>query len=216
MNLKARALGSAVIVLLAGCGGGGEPGDDSSERPTASATDEATEPAGAFPYEAACEAIAAVIELPNDDAVGYAVSFRDPAGPASNLPICGIEPEGEYYDVAAEAGAFGRVGLDYGEIVSDRQDRPAYDPEAPEAVLTLDQSEHLTAEHLPCAVEPCEDGVHGYQYNFRFETVLDDIVVIAEFDYITTDTSGDQQDEYRGQAVAAFAASMDVIAAELD
>ena len=71
------------------------------------------------------------------------------------------------------------------------------------------------SDEVPCASEPCKDGIHGYQYNFRFETMMDDIAVIARFDYITTDVSGDKQPQYRTQAIEAFTAAMDTIASEI-
>ena len=39
----------------------------------------------------------------------------------------------------------------------------------------------------------------------------DDVAVVAQFDYITTDVSGEQQPQYRTQAIESFVASMDTI-----
>ncbi|MDI6104298.1 hypothetical protein QLQ12_37470 [Actinoplanes sp. NEAU-A12] len=43
----------------------------------------------------------------------------------------------------------------------------------------------------------------------------DNISVNARFDYMTTDVSGDKKPQYRAQAIEAFKASMEVIAAGL-
>ncbi|GAB3994429.1 hypothetical protein GCM10029992_08800 [Glycomyces albus] len=64
---------------------------------------------------------------------------------------------------------------------------------------------------MPCAEAPCEDGLNGHQYNFRFETVAADFVMIARLDYITTDTAGDRQDQYREQAIDAFTGYMEAL-----
>ncbi|HSK92193.1 MAG TPA: hypothetical protein VK875_12875 [Euzebyales bacterium] len=166
---------------------------------------------------AVCDALEDAVKLPADGTVRYTARFNEPTGWATNAPVCDIEPEGEYFDVAAKAPAFGRAEFDYGILTeAERQQLgyPEYTPEAARKLLTLDHADPLTHE-VPCASEPCKDGIHGYVYNFRFETVMDDIAVFAQFDYITTDVSGDEQSQYRTQAIEAFTASMDAIAAEL-
>jgi hypothetical protein len=70
-------------------------------------------------------------------------------------------------------------------------------------------------DEVPCASEPCKNGIHGYLYSFRFQTVKDDIAVIAKFDYMTTDVGGDKQPQYRAQAIEAFIASMGSIASKI-
>ena len=63
---------------------------------------------------------------------------------------------------------------------------------------------------------PCKNGIHGYQYNFRFQAVMgDNISVIVKFDYITTDVKGDRKPQYRTRAIEAFKASMETINAGL-
>lgn len=81
-------------------------------------------------------------------------------------------------------------------------------------LLTLDQADPLAGE-MPCVNKPCKDGINGYQYNFRFATVMDDIGVNAKIDYITTDVGGDKKPQYRAEAIKAFIATMDTIAARL-
>ncbi|MCH7231096.1 hypothetical protein L0U85_09555 [Glycomyces sp. L485] len=204
---------AAVVLLLGGCAAE-DPDEDTSESPTTPASP--TEQPEEIAVAAVCEALVAAAALPGGGAVEYTVEYPEQTG--WNSPSCRIEPDGEYYDVAGESASFGRAYFEYGMVPDEQLDQvdfPEYDPGAPEELLTLDQAEHLPAETLPCADEPCADGIHGYQYNFRFETVAEDITVIAEFDYITTDVSGELRPEYRSQAVAAFNASMEVILAEL-
>lgn len=213
--MRIVVVAAAVVLLLAGCGTSEEPDTDGSVSPTGS--EASTTEAGETDLGAVCEALGEAVTLPGDGAVEYTTAFNEPTGWATNAPVCNIEPDGEYYDVAAEASEFGRAEFNYGAITEEQVQElgyPEYVPKAAAELLTLDQADPLSDE-VPCANEPCEDGIHGYQYNFRFETVMEDIAVIAQFDYITTDVSGDLQPEYRSQAITAFTASMDAIAAEL-
>ena len=206
--------GAAVVLLLAGCGSPADPGDGESSPPSAA---ESTAQAGEADLGAVCDALEDTVKLPADGTVRYTARFNKPTGWATNAPICDIEPDGEYYDVAAKAPAFGRAEFNYGILTETQLQQlgyPKYTPETAQKLLTLDQAEPLSDE-IPCASEPCKNGIHGYQYNFRFETIMDDIAVIAQFDYITTDVSGDKQPQYRTQAIEAFTASMEAIAAEL-
>ncbi|MFD1372074.1 hypothetical protein [Actinoplanes sichuanensis] len=220
--MRRMAIGAVVVLLLAGCDSSADPGDGESTSPTppparspvpaASTAQQATE----AQLRAVCDTLDKTVKLPGDGTVQYTATF-DYAKLATNAPMCDIEPDGEYRDVATKASVFGRAEFDYGRY-SDEDIRkvryPKYTPETAEDLLTLDQADPLTDE-LPCANEPCKDGIHGYQYNFRFETVTGDISVRARFDYITTDVKGDKKPQYRAQAVEAFKASMEVITAGL-
>ena len=220
--------GAAVVLLLAGCGSPADPSDGESTPPssaesTAQAREaelgaaESTAQAEEADLGAVCDALEAAVKLPADGTVRYTARFNEPTGWATNVPLCDIEPDGEYYDVAAKAPAFGRAEFNYGILTEAELQLlgyPEYTPETAQKLLTLDHSDPLTHE-VPCASEPCKDGIHGYVYNFRFETMMDDIAVFAQFDYITTDVSGDKQRQYRARAIEAFTASMDAIAAEL-
>jgi hypothetical protein len=65
-------------------------------------------------------------------------------------------------------------------------------------------------DEVPCAKEPCKNGIHGYAYDFRSEAVMgDNISVNVRFDYITTDVSRDKKPQYRAQAIEAFKDSME-------
>jgi hypothetical protein len=202
------------VLLLAGCDSPADPGDGESKPPSAV---ESTAQAGEADLGAVCDALEDAVKLPADGTVRYTARFNKPTGWATNAPICDIEPDGAYYDVAAKAPAFGRAEFNYGILTETQLQQlgyPKYTPETAQKLLTLDQAEPLSDE-IPCASEPCKNGIHGYQYNFRFETTMDDIAVIAQFDYITTDVSGDKQPQYRTQALAAFTASMAAIDAKL-
>lgn len=206
--------GAAVVLLLAGCGSPADPGEDESKPPSAAAS---TAQAGEADLGAVCDALEDTVKLPADGTVRYTAKFNKPTGWATNAPVCDIEPDGKYYDVATKAPAFGRAEFNYGILTETQLQQlgyKKYTPETAQKLLTLDQAEPLSDE-IPCASEPCKDGIHGYQYNFRFETTMDDIAVIAQIDYITTDVSGDKQPQYRTQAIEAFTASMDTIAATL-
>lgn len=206
--------GVAVVLLLAGCGSPADPGDGKSAPSSAA---ESTAQAGEADLGAVCDALDDTVKLPADGTVRYTAKFNKPTGWATNAPICDIEPDGEYYDVAAKAPVFGRAEFNYGILTETQLQQlgyPKYTRETAQRLLTLDQANPVTHD-LPCASEPCKDGIHGYQYNFRFETTTDDIVVIARFDYITTDVGGDKQPQYRTQAIDAFTASMDTIVAKL-
>lgn len=207
------ACAAAATLLLAGCGSSAEPDDEE----TGSATEPPSPTEAVDPVELAgaiCEALDGVREMPSAEIVEYEAVFNDPTGWSTNAPVCDIEPVGEYYDVAAEAGEFGRAEFSYAPSEEGGQ-YPEYDPAAPEELLTLDQGEPLRDE-VPCAEQPCEDGINGYQYNYRFETVVGDFVMIAQLDYITTDTAGDQQDEYRERAVSAFTGYMEALADQVE
>jgi hypothetical protein len=178
---------------------------------------ESTAQAGEANLGAVCDALDDTVKLPAAGTVRYTARFNKPTGWATNAPICDIEPDGAYHDLAAKAPVFGRAEFNYGILTETQLQHlgyPEYAPETAQKLLTLDQAEPLSDE-LPCASEPCKVGIHGYQYNFRFETVMDDVAVIAQFDYITTDVSGDKQPQYRTQAIEAFTASMDTIATEI-
>jgi hypothetical protein len=206
-------VGGAVVLVLACCG---SPSDPNDGQPTPPSTAESAAQATEADFGAVCDALEDTVELPADGIVRYTTRYNEPTGWATNAPICDIEPDGEYYDVAATAPAFGRAEFNYGVLTETQIEQlryPTYAPEMAQELLTLDQADPLS-EEVPCASEPCEDGVHGYQYNFRFETVMDDIAVIAQFDYITTNVSVDEQLHYRTQAIEAFIASMNVIADE--
>ncbi len=215
--MRAAAASAMAVLLLVGCGTAEEP----DETPSASATEtvSATGEPAEVDLAGICEAMGAAWLALADGAVEYVVAVNPPPaqGFSTNASLCDIEPEGEYYDVAAEAGAFGRAEFDYAPYVPEQyrgQPFPEYDPQAVEQLLTLDQADPLRDE-LPCLDEPCSDGIHGYQYNFRFETVMADFVVVAQLDFIATDTSGERQDAYRDQAVAMFTACMEALAAEV-
>lgn len=209
-----RVVTAAVVTLLAGCGSQPEPGEGESRPPSGA---EPTVHAGEADLGAVCDALGETVKLPADGTVRYTARFNKPTGWATNAPICDIEPDGEYSDVATKAPAFGRAEFNYGILTEEQLQQlkyPEYAPEAAQRLLTLDQADPLSDE-IPCASKPCKDGIHGYQYNFRFETMRDDLAVIAQFDYIATDVSGDKQAQYRTQAIEAFIASMDTISAEL-
>ena len=206
--------GAAVALLLAGCGGSDEPGESASASPT-----ESESPADEVDYAAVCDGFGAAVALPSDDAIEYTVTYNEPTGWATNASICDIEPDGDYFDVATEFGEFGRADLNLGVLTEEQIQEsgfPEYKPESVQDLLALEQAEpgNIDREE-PCETEDCEDFVPSYMYSYRFETVMDDVAVIAQFDYITTDVSGEQQAEYRGQAVAAFTASMEEITAHL-
>jgi hypothetical protein len=202
--------GVVVVLLLAGCGSPADPGDGESTPPSAA-------PTGGPDLGAVCDALDDTLKLPGDGTVQYIAKFNKPTGWATNAPICDIEPDGTYHDVAAKVPAFGRAEFNYGILTEAQLQQtryPEYNPETAQKLLTLDEAQPLS-DQVPCASEPCKDGVHGYLYSFRFETKRGDIAVIARLDYITTDVSGEKQPQYRLQAIQAFTASMDVIAAKL-
>jgi hypothetical protein len=212
--MRRVAAGAAVVLLLAGCDSPADPGDGEPTPPSAA---ESTAQAKEADLGAVCDALKDTVKLPADGTVRYTARFNKPTGWATNAPLCDIEPDGEYYDVAAKAPAFGRAEFNYGILTEAELQElgyPEYAPETAQKLLTLDQADPVSDE-IPCANKPCTNGIHGYQYNFRFETTMDDIAVIAQFDYITTDVSGDKQPQYRTQAIEAFTASMAAIAAKL-
>ncbi|MDG4829464.1 hypothetical protein O7627_09135 [Solwaraspora sp. WMMD1047] len=207
-------MAAAAGLLLAGCDASAGPGDRQSMRPS---TVESTRDGGETDLGAVCEELKAVVKLPADGTVQYNAKFRKPTGWATNAPICDIEPDGEYHDVATQTPTFGRAEFNYSVLTDAELQRlgyPEYSPERAQELLTLDHLDPLS-DQLPCADAPCKDGITGYVYNFRFEATTDDIGVYAQFDYITTDVSGEQQAQYRNQAIAAYTASMDTIAAGL-
>jgi hypothetical protein len=214
--------GVVVMLLLAGCDSSAVPSNGEptqppqspaqSARPAASSDQQATE----AELEAVCDTLEKTVTLPGAGTVQYGSHFKYSTF-ATNVPMCDIEPHGEYYEVATKVPVFGRAEYDYGRYTDEVIQKvryPRYMPETAEELLTLDQADPL-ADEVPCANEPCKNGIHGYQYNFRFETVMDNISVNAQFDYITTDVKGDKQAQYREQAIDAFQASMKVIAAGL-
>ncbi|WP_328459478.1 hypothetical protein OHA21_27210 [Actinoplanes sp. NBC_00393] len=214
--------GIVVTLLLAGCDSSADPSNDEpktpppspaqSPYPAASTAQQATE----AELSAVCDELDRTVTLPGDGTVQYAPEFHY-AVLATNAPMCRIEPDGEYYEVATEAPVFGRARFNYGRYTDADMQKvsyPRYTPETAEELLTLDQADPLTDE-LPCAAEPCKSGIHGYQYNFRFEAVMGNVSVNAQFDYITTDVKGDKKPQYRTQAIEAFKASMEVITAGL-
>lgn len=217
--------GAAVILALAvaGCSSGG-PSDNDSRPPSPAGTAAMPSTAGSTvqvseaALSAVCDALDETVKLPGDGTVTYNATFHH-STTATTVPMCDIEPEGEYFEVAGKAALFGRAEFNYG-IVTDAQLQqdghkyPKYTPETAEKLLSLDQADPV-ADSLPCAAEPCKNGIHGYQYNFRFETILDNIAVDAQFDYITTDVKGDKQAQYRTHAIEEFKTSMDIIATRL-
>jgi hypothetical protein len=208
MGRAATGAAAVLLLLLAGCDSPAEP-DDREARPSATT--------GAADLGAVCDALRATVTLPAGGTVRYTARFNNPTGPATNAPVCDIEPEGAYDDVVARVPVFGRAEFDYGrypEAQLQRLGYPEYAPGTAAELLTLDQAEPLSDE-IPCVHETCRNGIHGFQYNFRFETRMDDIAVVARFDYITTDVSGDRKAEYRIQAVEAFTAAMATIAAAM-
>ncbi|GIF47525.1 hypothetical protein DFJ67_6999 [Asanoa ferruginea] len=212
--MRRAAAGAAVLLLLAGCGPSADPsnGEPTSPSPAAS-----TAQARQADLGAVCDALNQTVKLPADGTVRYTATFNKSTGWATNAPICDIEPVGTYDEVATKAAAFGRAKFNYGILTEEQIQQlgyPTYTPETAQKLLTLDEAEPLTDE-IPCATEPCKNGIHGYLYSFRFETVMDDIGVIAQFDYITTDVNGDKQPQYRTQAIGALTTSMETIAAEL-
>jgi hypothetical protein len=212
-GMRTVAALATIVLLLTGCGTSEEPDEGGSEPPTTSASPTPED----IDLGAVCEVLGEAVTLPNSGVVEYTAVYNEPPGWATDAPVCDIEPEGEYYDIAAEAGEFGRAEFDYGAITEERaQERgyPEYTPGTAAELLTVDQAQPLRDE-VPCANEPCEDGIHGHQYNFRFETVMEGLAVIAQFDYITTDVNGDLRPEHRGQAIASFIASADAVAAEI-
>jgi hypothetical protein len=203
---------AAAALLLTGCGTSEEPGEDETASPTPSASPTAEE----TDLGAVCDALGETVTLPGGDAVAYLAVFNEPTGWATNAPVCDIEPDGEYYDVAAEAGEFGRAEFNYGVLTEEQlqeQSYPEYTAESAAELLTLEQAEPGNIEpDEPCAEGTCGDPMLSYMYSFRFETMMDDVAVIAQFDYITTDASGDEQANYRDQAIAALNAAMNAIA----
>lgn len=212
--MRTVAAAAAAVLLLAGCGTSEEPGEDETATPTASASPTAEE----VDLGAVCDALGETVTLPGD-AVEYTAAYNEPTGWATNAPVCDIEPDGEYYDVAAAAGEFGRAEFNYGVLTEEQAQElgyPEYTRGSAAELLTLDQAEPGNIEpDEPCAEESCGDSMSSYMYSFRFETMTGDVAVIAQFDYITTDTSGERQADYRDQAIEAFTASMDAIAARL-
>jgi hypothetical protein len=211
--------GVAVALLLVACDSPAEPGPGESTSPSRSPLPAASTVQRATEAElaAVCDALDKALTLPGDGSVPYAATFKY-AKFGTNTPMCAIEPEDEYREVAAKAPLFGRVHLNYGRYTDADMRRvtyPRYTPETAEELLRVDEANPLTDE-LPCVKEPCKDGIHGYVYDFRFEAVMgDNISVNARFDYITTDVSGDKKPQYRAQAIEAFKASMEVINAGL-
>jgi hypothetical protein len=211
--------GVTAALLLAACDSPAEPGPGEptsqapSPRPAVSTVQRATE----AELAAVCDALDKALTLPGNGTVPYATRFKYVEF-GTNTPMCALEPEGEYAEVAVKAPVFGRAHLNYGRY-SDAEMRgvryPRYTPETAEELLRVDEANPLTDE-VPCAQKPCKNGINGYAYDFRFEAVLgDNISVNARFDYITTDVSGDKKAQYRTQAIEEFKASMDVIAAGL-
>lgn len=209
--MRAVAAGAMAMLLLAGCGGGPEP-DDTPTTPPVETSSATVDPAE-IDVAGVCATLGDTWLAMAGDDVEYVVTDNPPQGFSTNTPACDIEPDGEYYDVAAEAGEFGRAEFDYGPYGPHVDRRiPEYDPLTVQRLLTLDVADPLRDE-LPCVDEPCSDAIHGYRYSFRFETVLDGLVVIAELDYFTTDRTGERQDAYRERAVSVFTASMDALTA---
>jgi hypothetical protein len=220
--MRRMVTGAVAIVLLAGCDSSAEPGGVESQPPSeplpsASSVAAGVQRATEAELAAVCEALDRTVALPGNGAVQYRRAFHYSVG-ATNVPLCGTEPDGEYYDVATKVPAFGRARFDYGRYTDEEMQTipsPKYTPDNAAELLTLDQADPLTDE-LPCAAKPCKNGIHGYQYNFRFQAVMgDNISVIVKFDYITTDVKGDKKPQYRAQAIEAFKASMETINAGL-
>jgi hypothetical protein len=220
--IRRMVTGVAVVLLLAGCDSSAGPDEHEptqppqspapSARPAASSLQQATE----AELSAVCDTLEKSVTLPAAGTVQYAARFSYTKF-ATNAPTCDIEPEGEYEEVAAKAPVFGRAEFDYGRYTDadiPKAGYPRYTPDTAEELLTLDQADPL-GDEVPCASEPCKDGIHGYQYNFRFEAVMENISVKAQFDYITTDVKGDKKPQYRAQAIEAFKASMAAINAGL-
>jgi hypothetical protein len=210
--------GAAVALVLAGCSPSADPGDNDSVPPSpAGSTAQGTAaPASEADLDAVCDALEKTVTLPGAGKVPYAAKFNY-TKVATNTPTCGIEPDGTYHEVASKASTFGRARFHYSALTETELQQvrfKKYTPEAPQKLLTLDEADPLFNE-LPCATEPCKNGIHGYLYNFRFETVAGNVSVSAEFGYITTDVKGDKQPQYRTQATEAFKASMAVITARL-
>ncbi|MEV0901257.1 hypothetical protein [Actinoplanes sp. NPDC049802] len=218
-----RVVTGVVMLLLAGCDSSADPviGDSEppvqspppSAYPAASTAQQATE----ADLNAVCDALERTVTLPGGETVQYAAEFNY-TNVATNVPMCDIEPDGgEYYEVATKTPVFGRAAFNYGRYTDAdirKVSYPRYTPETAEDLLTLDQADPL-GDEVPCAAKPCKNGIHGYQYNFRFEAVMGNISVNAKIDYITTDVKGDKKPQYRAQAIETFKASMDVIAAGL-
>jgi hypothetical protein len=211
--------GVAVALLLAACDSPAEPGPGESTSPARSPLPAASTVQRATEAElaAVCDALDKALTLPGDGTVPYAATFKNVEF-GTNTPMCAIEPEGEYHEVAAKAPVFGRSHFNYGRYTDAEMQGvryPRYTPETAEELLRVEEANPLTDE-VPCVKEPCKNGIHGYAYDFRFEAVMgDNISVNARFDYITTDVSGDKKPQYRAQAIEAFKASMEVIGAGL-
>ncbi|HWS38413.1 MAG TPA: hypothetical protein VN408_37465 [Actinoplanes sp.] len=207
--------GAAAMLLMAGCDSptgpaeGESPSAPQPPSPAVSTVLRATE----AELSAICDALEKTTTLPDGGTVRYETEFRY-TNIGMDAPMCGIEPNGEYYDVATRAPVFGRARFNYGRY-TDTEMRAVrywrYRPGTLENVLVRDQAEALTDE-LPCVSEPCKDGIHGYQYNFRFEAVIGaNISMDAQYDYITTDVKGDKKPQYKAQAIEAFMNALEAI-----
>ncbi|GAB3994432.1 hypothetical protein GCM10029992_08810 [Glycomyces albus] len=139
--MRTLLAGTTFALLLAGCGTSADPDEEetgpATESPPSAESAEPTGLAGAI-----CQALDGAREMPSADIVEYEAVFNDPTGWSTNAPVCAIEPVGEYYDVAAEAGEFGRAEFSYAPSEGQGQ-YPEYDPASAEKLLTLDQAEPL-------------------------------------------------------------------------
>jgi hypothetical protein len=112
-GMRRLVMGAAVVLLLAGCDSPADPSDSESKPPSAAGS---TAQAWKANLDAVCDALKTTVRLPGEGTVRYTAKFNKPTGWATNAPVCGIEPEGEYYDVAAKVPAFGRARFDYGVL----------------------------------------------------------------------------------------------------
>ena len=115
--------GAVAMVLLAGCDSAAEPGAVESQPPSepppsASRAAVGVQRATEAELAAVCEALDRTVALPGNGAVQYSPAFHYSVG-ATNVPLCGIEPDGEYYDVASKVPVFGRARFDYGRYTDD-------------------------------------------------------------------------------------------------
>jgi hypothetical protein len=131
--------GVAVALLLVACDSPAEPGPGESTSPARSPLPAASTVQRATEAElaAVCDALDKALTLPGDGSVPYAATFKY-AKFGTNTPMCAIEPEDEYREVAAKAPLFGRVHLNYGRYTDADMRRvtyPRYTPETAEELL---------------------------------------------------------------------------------
>jgi hypothetical protein len=210
---------AAALLALGACSGGPDENADPSASPSSegTASEEGTESAApALDLAALCESFAAQPVLPNWDAADYGHETNT-LTPESTVLECSIEPRGEYYDVAAAVGTFGRsdstVTLNAGQ--SD-QTTPEYDVAAdPQEYIANNFDEPVTEENAPCRDSGgCADGRTGHHYSFEFEALSSEVLVQSTIDFVTTDISGEQQEEFQVLATDAFGAYMGALATQ--